>query len=157
MNAHSENSSRLPPYLAELLHRNRVEVITELPCGDVDMAAFLIIAPIRERRPTDWETRLAPTASYELRYLRHQRKFTEADWGNDYDLVLKDAQTRLKRERIPRSPDDGLLAQALVRYGATPGSFIRVAHSSFDSALVCNFHDWFFDFPGPHLMLEDWA
>ena len=81
LKASSENRPLLPLYLTEFLHRNRVDVVTDLPSGKHDMVAFLIIVPIREHKPTDWETRLAPTVSYELRYIRHHRKFTETEWG----------------------------------------------------------------------------
>jgi hypothetical protein len=34
---------------------------------------------------------------YEIRYLKHKAKYTDTDWGWDYDLVLADEATRVKR------------------------------------------------------------
>jgi hypothetical protein len=96
---------------------------------------------------------LSDNQGYEIRYLRHRDRYTETDWGFDYDLVLDDETTRVKREMVERREE----IPAALRKWLTDGSGFLPA-TRFDSALVNSFLDSYLNRPKrdrPHLSYPD--
>jgi hypothetical protein len=50
---------------------------------------------------------------YEIRWLTHKAKYTNVDWGGDYDIVLADKTTRIKRQFVG--------PEISIQEAATPG------------------------------------
>lgn len=72
---------------SEIVEKLRLgdSIAAELENSAPDMKTYLIIIPKRSE------------SKYEIRYLEHNKKYTDTDWGLDYDYVLDDKSTRIKR------------------------------------------------------------
>lgn len=145
----------LPIQTLTLLHRNR-EVAAELDSGDPERRAFVVVLPLLSsvaESPEAWNgDRLRePSAvrGYEVRYLEHEARFTEEEWGFDYDLVLDAETTRIRRSFVDR-PEE--LAAALSPWLDDPR---RLRHANFldDAVLVSSPITTYLDDPEarPHL------
>ena len=44
-------------------------------------------------------------SGFEIRYLEHHAKYTDEEWGLDYDYVLDDETTRIKRIHVKREDE----------------------------------------------------
>ena len=90
-------------------------IAAELPASDPNRRAYIMVipqAPSIHEHPEAWlhsdriGSAFAPTpvlrdpaliTGYEIRYLEHDAKYTDTEWGNDYDCVLDDETTRARR------------------------------------------------------------
>jgi hypothetical protein len=92
----------------------------------------------------------SPGARYELRYLEHDARYTDTDWGFDYDYVLDDLTTRVKRVFV--STADAI--ELAIAPWLTDLTQLRPP-GQFDSALVNSPIDVYLDRPEerPHLWL----
>lgn len=89
---------------------------------------------------------------YEIRWLTHKAKYTDVDWGGDYDIVLADKTTRIKRQFV--GPEISI--QEAVAPWLTDLSFFT--HPlDLDSSLLDNWVPGYSDDPEKfsHLWLED--
>jgi hypothetical protein len=110
----------------KILNRLRLGrcVAAEVSCEIVDMRAWVVVipqAPSPHARPEVWfpytpedmqrshgEYRLVNTqfiTGFEIRYVRHKEEFTNEVWGWDYDLVLDDITTRVRRVFVDRESE----------------------------------------------------
>jgi hypothetical protein len=98
-------------------------VAAELPAPAPSHRAFIMVLPQVPRLHEHQEAWIngdrqgvvfAPTpvlrdpasiTGYEIRYLAHDAKYTDAEWGNDYDYVLDDETTRVRRVFVTREGD----------------------------------------------------
>jgi hypothetical protein len=87
---------------------------------------------------------------YEIRYLEHHAKYTDEEWGMDYDYVLDDTTTRIKRIYIKRVDEIENSLEPWLK----DLSRLEDPHN-FDSSLVNSFIDYYLDRPDerPHLWL----
>ena len=81
----------------------------EVKAPQPDSRAYIVIipqTPNRHEHPDRWlqsgtgEPWLRDTndiSGYEIRYLQHRAKYTDAEWGWDYDQVLADVTTHIRR------------------------------------------------------------
>ena len=121
----------------------------ELPPPAQGMRAFVVVlAHFPDPRPRDPQP--AQVRGYEVRRLEHNAKYTEDEWGWDWDLVLDDPTTRVKRVLLDR-PD--AIEGALSRWLDDPAR-LRDAYE-FDSALLSSRLEYYLDRPEdrPHLWL----
>jgi hypothetical protein len=99
------------PLSHQALHRLQTgrTVAAELPTPEPDFVSYVLVipqVPNHHEHPEAWyrlgqfEPQLRDATrikGYELRILKHHRKYTDAEWGWDYDQVLADRSTRVKR------------------------------------------------------------
>lgn len=85
---------------------------------------------------------------YEIRYLEHDAKYTDEMWGWDYDLVLDDKTTRIKRVFVEREQD----VEEIVMKWLQDFSLLQ-SPEQFDSSLVNSPIDSYLDKQNerPHL------
>jgi hypothetical protein len=102
----------IPSRILDFLHRGW-EVAAELSVKDPNQRAYIMVipkVPKQHENPELWIKKsldvlfgklILSTSDliqgYEIRYLRHQAKYTDTNWGWDYDLVLEDPTTRVRR------------------------------------------------------------
>ena len=85
---------------------------------------------------------------YEIRYLEHHAKYTDEDWGMDYDYVLDDTTTRIKRIFVKREDEiETVLAQWLKDLSELKEP------DDFDSSLVNSSIDYYLNRPNERLHL----
>ena len=72
-----------------------VSVIPQVPDAEEQPDAYFYEGENRPRRRL-----LDPSfiTGYEIRWLTHKAKYTDVDWGGNYDIVLADKTTRIKRQ-----------------------------------------------------------
>lgn len=96
------------------LRQGRI-VGAELNASRPDFRAFVLVIP---QVPDREENRFSRNeggviglkdpsliSGYEIRYLEHHAKYTDEEWGMDYDLVLDDTTTRVKRIYVKREDE----------------------------------------------------
>jgi hypothetical protein len=98
----------LPPNIIARLQYGR-SVATEVAASQPDMRAYVMVIPqaplrrdhsdlwIQQGTGEPWLRDPDLITGYEIRYFCHHAKYTELDWGWDYDQVLADTTTRIKR------------------------------------------------------------
>lgn len=72
-------------------------------------------------------------SGYEIRYLEHDEKYTESEWGADYDYMLADRMTRVRRLCV-RSESD--IPEAIAPWLTDLNLLHNVFEYEFDSSLV---------------------
>ena len=85
---------------------------------------------------------------YEVRYIEHDPRYMEDEWGWDADYVLADVTTRVRRTFVSQEAD---LGPALAPWLRTFDQLRPTYH--LDSALVTSRLEWYLDQPErfPHL------
>lgn len=127
----------LPEGLLECLHVKRIKMCVEVNSFQEKMKAYIVIIPIEEKKNEQYKTNLHPIISYEVRYIRHKDIYTESEWGYDYDHVLTDETTRIKRHFVLRTENNLELAKCLSLYSIDVTGFkILRSYETIDSALV---------------------
>ena len=142
-------------------------VAAEIATTQSDMCAFVVIIPSvpdRHNHPEAWrewaDKSFGPAyvlkdssyiTGYEIRYLRHDAKYTDTEWGWDYDLVLNDQTTRIKRVFVEKEDE----IEKAIKSWLEDLSWLRPAEE-FDSSLVDSPLDYYLDRPDerPHLWLD---
>ncbi|GLC81124.1 hypothetical protein [Lacrimispora brassicae] len=150
----------IPEYLLECLQIKKIEMGTEVKSFQDDMKAYLIIYPIEEKKVQKYKTNLLPIVTYEIRYIRHKDTYTDEDWGDDYDYVLADTTTRIKRSFVQRTENDMELVKHLSDFTLDFNQFKRLLpFGSFNSALVNNPINCYLEDTQmfPHLWIEDYT
>lgn len=145
--------------ILECLHIKKVGLAVEVNSFQDKIKAYIVISPIEEKREQRYKTNLLPIVSYEVRYIRHKDIYTESDWGWDYDYVLDDDCTRIKRYFIPRTENNEELEKCLELFTFDITRLRRLLpYGSFDSALVNNPIDVYIDneLTYPHLFQVDY-
>jgi hypothetical protein len=134
----------LPLKILERLRYGK-EVAVEVAAAEPNMRAFVVVIP---QVPDKWEHpdaylyrgENAPRGGlrdpslitgYEIRWLQHDAKYTDEAWGFDYDYVLDDKTTRVKRFFVEREED---IEEALTPW-VKDTSFLSNP-DDFDSSLV---------------------
>ena len=153
----------LPTILARLNYGKEIAVEV---AAEPEMRAFVVVipqVPDKQEYPNAYfyegENRprrrlLDPSliTGYEIRWLTHKAKYTKEHWGGDYDVVLADKTTRVKRILI--RPEVSI--QEAVAPWLTDMSFF-VHPFDLDSSLVgspiVGYLDDLEEFP--HLRLKD--
>lgn len=120
--------------LIEYLHRKKVDVVFEINENDEGMKTYIIIFPVKEVKEQKYKNNLLPVVSYEIRYIKHKKIYTDTDWGLDYDYVLADKSTRIKRFFIDRDENNTGLDFVLSMFDIDSDDFKRP--EMIDSALV---------------------
>lgn len=153
----------LPTILARLNYGKEIAVEV---AAEPNMRAFVVVIPqvpnIREQpdayfyegenRPRRRLRDPSLITGYEIRWLKHDAKYTQKDWFGDYDVVLAAKTTRVKRLFIGSEKN---IKEAVAPW-LTDLSFFR--HPlDLDSALVGNRITGYLEPPEqlPHLWLED--
>jgi hypothetical protein len=138
----------IPLKILEYLDRGW-QVAAELPASEVSQRAYVVVIPDTPNPryyPEAWakkstdilpgELILSDTSliqRYEIRYLQHDMKYTNTEWGWDYDYVLEDESTRINRVFVEvKEKIEPELVKAL---GYVPDLELSV---NFDSSLVCS-------------------
>ena len=124
----------LPELLLEYLHRKKVGVGFEIIGAELGMKAYVLIFPIEKKEEQIYRNNLLPIASYEVRYIKHKEEYTDTKWGLDYDYVLEDKDTRIKRFFIERNNENSNLLKVLSEFDIHFEDFKRL--NFFDSALT---------------------
>jgi hypothetical protein len=152
----------IPPYVQDRLARGH-QIGAEVLAGQDGRRAFVVVlpdVPDPHKHPEAWlgldgvPPRLTmqlrdprSVRGYEVRHLEHDAKFTDQEWGSDYDLVLADPSTRVRRTFVQSEAE---LAEALAPWS----SFLRdfVDAMLLDCPLVGPI-DWYLEQPEryPHL------
>jgi hypothetical protein len=104
----------IPPKILNLLYRGW-EVAAELLSKDPDFRTYVLIIPQAPQpyyHPAMWKQSkdVCPgklmlntpdsVQGYEVRYLHHHSKYTDTDFGWDYDIVLEDVTSRVCRKFV---------------------------------------------------------
>ena len=117
----------------------------EVPALHADTCAYIVIlpqTPSRHEHPDRWlqsgtgEPWLRDSSDitgYEIRSLQHHAKYTDTDWGWEYDQVLGDPTTRVKRIFVLTLDD---ITSAIAPW-VTSSTTFQHPHT-FDSSLVSN-------------------
>ena len=116
------------------------------------MQAYVVIFPIREvRKELKHYNNLADTASYEIRLIKHKDIYTHEKWGYDWDYVLDDKTTRIKRIFVNRADGNNELEKVLTSLDIDINDFNRLR--IYDSPVLDNVIDCYFEHPcqSPHL------
>ena len=125
---------KLPELLLEYLHRKKVNVGFEINNVKDGMRAYVLVYPIEEQKEQKYKNNLLPVVSYEIRYIKHREIYTDSKWGLDYDYVLADKTTRIKRIYAGRVKDNTELSDVLSNFDINAEDFKRL--NFFDSALT---------------------
>lgn len=137
----------IPQEMLARLYMGRL-VAAELPVPQPGFRAFVVVLPqvpdLRTQPEAwaegDWDNRLyrEPTLrspsfirGYEVRYLLHHAKYTNSEWGWDYDHVLADKTTRVQRMFVEREDE---VEAAVTKW--LPDVVGLQAPGNFDSSLV---------------------
>jgi hypothetical protein len=122
----------LPNEIVNLLRQGKF-IAAEIPSQSSDFRAFVLVipqVPDPYKHPEawiHWGHRPIPNESgvirikdpsfitgYEIRYLQHLAKYSDQEWGLNYDNVLDDTTTRIKRIYVKREEEiEAALAQWL--------------------------------------------
>ena len=102
----------IPSNILDFLHWGW-EVAAELPTKYLGQRAYIMVipqVPQQHKNPEMWLKESRDIFSgkrklntpdliqgYEIRYLQHHFKYTDTDWGWDYDCVLEDSTSRVRR------------------------------------------------------------
>jgi hypothetical protein len=138
----------ISPQILDYLSRGW-QVAAELPTKDVVQRAYIVVipqVPNPHKNPEIWTKKskdIRPGKAvlsspeiiqgYEIRYLQHHFKYTDTDWGWDYDYVLEDKSTRVRRVFVINQEEiESRLAEFL------PDSSKLELAENFDSSLVCS-------------------
>lgn len=116
----------LPELLLEYLHRKKVRVGFEIIGAEPGMKAYVLIFPIEKKEEQIYRNNLLPIASYEVRYIKHKEEYTDTKWGLDYDYVLEDKDTRIKRFFIERNNENSNLLKVLSEFDIDFEDFKRL-------------------------------
>lgn len=145
----------LPELLLEYLHRKKVRVGFEIIGAEPGMKAYVLIFPIEKKEEQIYRNNLLPIASYEVRYIKHKEEYTDTKWGLDYDYVLEDKDTRIKRFFIERNNENSNLLKVLSEFDIDFEDFKRL--NFFDSALTDSPIKYYLKDKSifPHLWKED--
>lgn len=149
----------LPPNILARLRSGRA-VAAEAIAPQPGVRAYLLILPLAPRQcdyPDHWlssgsgEPWLrdpSDITGYEIRYLQHDATYTDAEWGWEYDQVLADLTTRIKRIFVQKIDD---IEGALAPWRTTQRSF-QHPHT-FDSSLLSSPIDGYLEHADvyPHL------
>jgi len=141
----------LPESLLECLHVKRIEMATAMNTTENGMQAYVVIFPIKEIKEQKYYNNLADTVSYEIRLIKHKDIYTHEKWGYDWDYVLDDMSTRIKRIFINRTDDNYELEKALRSLDIDINDFNRVR--IYDSPILDDVIDCYIKCPDelPHL------
>lgn len=121
----------------EYLNIKKVQICVEVNSFEENMKAYIVIFPIEEKKEQKYKTNLIPIVSYEVRYIRHKNIYTDSEWGLDYDYVLEDKTTRIKRHFVLRTSNNLELVKCLSLYSFDAAGFKRLSsYDNFNSALV---------------------
>ena len=145
----------LPESLLEYLHRKKVKVGFEIMNTESGMKSYVVIFPIEKKEEQIYRNNLLPIVSYEVRYIKHKEVYTDTKWGFDYDYVLEDKSTRIKRFYIERNNENSNLLKVLSEFDIDFEDFKRL--NFFDSALIDSPIDSYIKDKSifPHLWKED--
>ncbi|MCP1224812.1 hypothetical protein [Sebaldella sp. S0638] len=124
----------LPESLLEYLHRKKVKVGFQVNNTEDGMKAYVLIFPVEKEEEQKYKNNLLPVVSYEIRYIKHKEIYTDSEWGLDYDHVLEDKSTRIKRVFVDRNEENSELFSVLSEFDIDFLDFKRLRF--FDSALV---------------------
>ena len=82
--------------------------------------------------------------------------YTHEEWGLDWDYVLDDTTTRVKRKCVNRSDDNHELEKALASLDIDINDFDRIG--KYDSPIIDDVIDDIFEYPNnyPHLWEMFW-
>jgi hypothetical protein len=109
----------IPPKILNFLSRGW-EVAAELSSKDPNFRTYILIipqAPESHYHPERWRqsqdirpgklmlNTSASVQGYEIRHLHHHSKYTDTDFGWDYDIVLEDLTSRVCREFVQTEED----------------------------------------------------
>lgn len=101
----------IPEKILNIL-RSGKPVAAELSANRADFKAFVMVipqVPSPQENPHAWipyrphpseQIRLKDSSfikGFEIRFLEHHAKYTDENWGLDYDYVLNDTTTKVKR------------------------------------------------------------
>lgn len=155
----------IPPKILERLRYGK-EIAAEIAAAEPNMRAFVLVIPqVPDKREYPdaylYRGENAPRFSlrdpslitgYEIRWLKHDAKYTDDEWGWDYDYVLDDETTRVKRRFIAREED---IEEALTPWMKDTGFLSNPG--DFDSSLVNSPITVYLNKPEkrPHLWQED--
>ena len=141
----------LPEYLLEFLHVKRIAVATRLTIPENGVQAYVVIFPIREIRKLKHCNNLADIVSYEVRLIKHKDIYTHEKCGYDWDCVLDDKTTRIKRIFVNRAGDNNELEKVLTSLDIDINGFNRLR--IYDSPVLDNTIDCYLEHPSqlPHL------
>jgi len=144
----------LPQELLDCLHIKRIEMATKLNVLENGVIAFVHIIPVKEVKAQKYYNNLAPTVAYEIRLLKHKDVYTNEEWGWDWDYVLDDSATRIKRLFVNRSDDNHELEAVLTSLEIDIDGFNCTG--CFDSPLLDGVIEICFEYPDetPHLWGE---
>ena len=151
----------MPSEVREILHSGYA-VAAELPAPRPEMRAFVMViprVPSPHKCPEAWDKRTCKPMlrdvsfihGYEVRYLLHHEKFTDTEWGWDYDYVLDDETTRAHRTFVEQIDD---IEAALSAWSVAMADLQDPG--PFDSSLVNSPIEYYLDRPTdrPHLWRE---
>ena len=124
----------LPESLLEYLHRKKVKVGFEVNNTEDRMKAYILVFPVEKEEEQKYRNNLLPVISYEIRYIKHKEIYTDSEWGLDYDYVLGDKSTRIKRVFVDRNEGNSELFRVLSKFDIDFFDFKRPGF--FDSALI---------------------
>jgi len=115
------------------------------------MQGYVVIFPIREIKEQKHYNNLADTVSYEVRLIKHKDIYTCEKWGYDWDYVLDDKTTRVKRIFVNRTDDNNELEKVLSSLDIDINDFNRIR--IYDSPVLDNVLDSYLKRPdnSPHL------
>lgn len=97
-------------------------VAAEVPAPILEHRAFVLVIPLVPLQTDQlelwshagtgaaWLRDAAAIAGYEIRYIQHHAQYTDEVWGMDYDRVLADPTTRVRRIVVD---NQDMLARAL--------------------------------------------
>lgn len=149
----------IPTKATNILRQGRI-VGAELAAPRPEFRAFVLIIP---QIPDQTENPLLRNEGgviglkdpslingYEVRHLEHHAKYTDEEWGMDYDYVLNDTTTRIKRIYVKREDE---IEIALTQWLKDLSELKEP--DDFDSSLVNSPIDYYLNRPEerPHLWI----
>jgi hypothetical protein len=141
--------------LLESLHEKRLAVATEILGVPEGMKAYAIIYPIRESQDSNSWSNLQPTISYEIRLIMHKDIYTYEEWVLDWDYVIDDKSTRIKRIFVPRTADNSELEIVLQSLNI---ALDNCQHENyFGGVLMDILTDLALEPIDSHLWIDDWS
>ena len=143
--------------------RSGQDAAAEIASHHTAMRSYVLVipqAPKRRENPAIWRQAkdsqyylvdAASITGYEIRYLLHHEKYTDTNWGLDYDYVLDDETTRVRRVFLRNENE---IEAAIERFGADVAALCDP--DNFDSSLLNSPIDYYLDRPmeRPHLWQE---
>lgn len=156
----------IPDQIRKLLHSGRT-VAAEIKARQPNHRAFILVIPqVPDPRQTPeawihWGHTPTPNeggvirlkdpsfiSGFEIRYLEHHAKYTDEEWGWDYDYVLDDETTRVSRVFVA---NEGEIRAAISPWLEDLTQLQEP--DKFDSSLIHSPLDYYLDRPNerPHL------